>query len=236
VTDDLVISSHRLTDHEAFLIRARGSLTAANRHELRVSVQKCLVEVPAAIIIDIGDVDLVGNVAAATFVALRRDAADVGPGVPVLLAGSTDAALARRIRKLQPDQRIYPAADDALAAIVDAPTEAQWIFHRLPEGLAAPIEAAIWIIKACQRWGMPSMIERARRTTFDLAVTARRCPPGPTSLTASNNHRTLRVAIRTQAIGTTAPKCESGIRNRNYRHRITTTGHLLWAPLPAEHP
>jgi hypothetical protein len=53
--------------------------------DLRRAVQKCLVETPTAVIVDVTGMRLVDRVAAAAFVALRYDAADSGPGVRLLI-------------------------------------------------------------------------------------------------------------------------------------------------------
>jgi anti-anti-sigma regulatory factor len=233
---EVTVCSQRLLDQEAYLVRVSGPLTADKRHEVRRSVQKCLTEAPAAVVIDLSGIVLLDHLAAATFVAIHRDAAETGPGVPVLLAGPPDAALSLRIRSLQPDQPIYPTVADAIRAIADYPPEAHWIFHRLGDGLMAPTEAGLWIVKACQRWQIPSMSLRARLTAFDLTVTAHLCPPGPMSLAAVNDQGNLRIAIRTRSVQTTIATCDGRTRHPQYRHWVTANGHILWTSLPLRAP
>jgi anti-anti-sigma regulatory factor len=120
---ELTIATEHLPDLAAYVLRPTGEFTTANRHALRRSVQKHLAAAPAAIIVDLSDVQLPDRIVAATFIAIRRDAADALPGVALLLCGVTDAAIAKHLQTLLPRQPIFKTLADAIQGIGAAPTE-----------------------------------------------------------------------------------------------------------------
>jgi anti-anti-sigma regulatory factor len=103
---ELIIEVERAVEHDAYLVRASGWLGAWNRHDLRLAVQKCLVDLPAAVILDLGGLRLLDRLAAAVFVALRYDAVNSGPGIRVLMCGLDDEGLRQRNGRLLPEQGI----------------------------------------------------------------------------------------------------------------------------------
>jgi anti-anti-sigma regulatory factor len=233
---DLLIDVERLPELGAFAVCARGPLTAWNRHELRRTVFKCLAEVPAAIIVDLHGVYLVDRIAAAAFVAMRRMAANTGPGVSILLSGVDDVLLAQRVRALDRTQPIFQDLFDAVTAVREGPVGARWLWRRLSSGLQAPIEAGVLIAETCRTWGLSHLVFPARSTLFDLSLVARRCPEGQMRLAALYENNRLVLSIRTPAALDRTPTCVRHRPPRGYRHRATASGHILWTTLSTDPP
>jgi anti-anti-sigma regulatory factor len=233
---ELIISVERLFDHGAYVIHAAGPLGAWNRHDLRRAVQKCLVDLPTALILHVDGLQLLDRLAAGVFVALRYDASQTGPGIRALLCGVTDARLRQRIRLLQPQLDIYATVDDAIKAIYDRSDQTRWLFRRLGSGFQAPLEASAEIVDACQSWEVPALRSHAATTAFDLGLGALRCPPGPISLTAALHQGRLRIGLRVESVGGSDARCTRRRPLPNCRHQITQTGHILWISLPKGRP
>src|SRR4051812_37948340 len=66
-----------------------GRLTLADVAKLRLSLDKCLAEQPAAVLVDLSGLTVEEPLALTVFLTFSADAAR-WPGVPVLLCGPTD--------------------------------------------------------------------------------------------------------------------------------------------------
>jgi anti-anti-sigma regulatory factor len=232
IVSELIMGSDYLSDRDVYVLRPVGSLTITSRHELRRSVQQHLAVAPTAIIIDLDGTRLIDRIAAATFVAIRHDAARSGPGVALLLCGVADPYITRRIQALLPRQPIFHTLDHAIQAVDASPSEGHWALARVAPGLQAPFDAMAAIVDACRRWDLPTLVRPALTTTFTLCQTAFRCPPGPETIAALYQPTTLRIRLRVQPDDepVQAP-CTLRRPPRGFRHRITPTGHILWTSL-----
>ena len=229
---ELSIVVEQLPGHGACLIRATGPLTAWNRHHLRRAVLKCLTEIPTAIIVDVTGVHLVDRIAGAAFVSLRRESARTGPGVAFLLSGVEDRLLAQRIRTLDRNQPMYTGLDEAIDGIYNGPGVERWLYHRLPDGLLAPIDAGMTIADACTAWGLSHLAFPVRSVVFDLHLIARRCPPGRQSLAATYDDNLLLVSVRTPTTPDTPASCARLRPPPAFHHKAGVTGHIVWTALP----
>jgi hypothetical protein len=90
--------------------------------------------------------------------SLRRQAANAGPGINLLLCGLTDPLLSQRVRALDPTQPVFRDLDDSMGAIDDLPTTARRLYRRLPPGIEAPVQAGVIIAEACATWGLPHVV------------------------------------------------------------------------------
>jgi anti-anti-sigma regulatory factor len=233
---ELSIVVDQLPDHGACVIRTAGPLTAWNRHHLRRTVLKCLTDIPTAIIVDVTGLHLVDRIAGAAFVSLRREAARTGPGVALLLCGVRDQLLAQRIRALDRTQPMFADVDEAIGSIYSGPGVARWLYHRLPEGLLAPIEAGMTIADTCTAWGLSHLAFPARAVVFDLHLIARRCPPGQQSLAATYDDNHLLVSVRTPTPPDALMSCARLRPPPGYYHKAGPTGHIVWTALPTMPP
>jgi anti-anti-sigma regulatory factor len=229
---ELSINVEQLPEHGAFVVRAVGPLTAWNRHFLRRAVLKCLPDMPSAVIVDLTGVHLVDRIAAAAFVAMRREAARTGPGINLLLCGVVDQLLAQRIRTLDRTQGIYATVDGAIVAIYEGPPVARWIYRPLPGGLLAAVEAGVTIVDACSSWGLSHLAYPARTAVFDLYLLARRCPPGRQSLAATCDDIHLLMSVRTIPTTDGPLACVRRRPSQGFQHKAGPTGHIVWTALP----
>jgi anti-anti-sigma regulatory factor len=219
-------------EHGAALIHVSGPLTAWNRHHLSRAVLKALTDIPSAVIVDLSEAHLVDRVAAATFVAMRREAAKTGPGVGLLVCGARDQLLVQRIRALDRTQPVYDTVAQAIVGIADGSGVERWLFHRLPPGPQAPIEAGVSIAGACTRWGLSHLAFPARAALFDLYMVARRCPAGPMVMTVHYDAGYLLVSIRMPDAFDEVGACARLRPPAGHHHKAGRTGHLVWIALP----
>jgi anti-anti-sigma regulatory factor len=215
------------------LIRVAGPLTALNRHHLRRAVLRALTDIPSAIIVDLTKAHLVDRIAAATFVALRREATRTGPGVGLLMSGVRDQLLMQRIRALDRTQPVFTTSDEAIAGLDDGPGAERWLYHRLPPGVEAPVDAGVTIANACTGWGLSHLAFPARAAVFDLYLVAHRCPSGRFALTANCDGGYLLVCIRTPHEPDGVGACARLRPPPGYHHKAGRTGHIVWTALSA---
>lgn len=183
---------------EALLIRPVGSLTMRNRRRLRSSVLKCLADCPTAVIVDLSECRLADLLAAAVFVAVRREAA-AGPGINVLLCGAS-GELATRIMSLDPRQPSYETRRQAIDAIDSGPMVPSWRQQRLRVEPETASLAGCMIADACVDWHLPDLIYAARAVMFDLVRAAFVCSPAELRIIVSQRPTGLLLSIRAQVL------------------------------------
>ena len=242
---ELAIDMEPVPDHRVCLVRPVGVLTRRNRHRLRAVVLKCLAECPAAVVVDLTEVELVDGIAAAIFVALSREAA-TGPGISVLLCGAR-GFLARRLKALDPRQPQYPTVADAIDAIDRGHAVRNWIYKRLPAEPESASIAGCLVADACVAWQMPQFIYATRTVTFGLMRDAYRCPVTELHLVMSQRAEALLLSIRSRTTEhfpdcveerespvTAASRVAAGSAGSaaTYHHTITSSDHIGWALLP----
>jgi anti-anti-sigma regulatory factor len=171
-----------------------GSLTMHNRHRLRSAVLKCLADCPTAVVIDLSDCELADRLAAAAFVAVRREAA-AGPAINVLLCGAT-GAMAERIEALDPGQSPEQTRPEAIRAIDRGPTVATWRRERFPAAPESTSLAGCLVADACIDWNLPALIHPARGVMFDLVHDAYVCSPTELRVIVSKRPAGLVLSVR----------------------------------------
>ena len=237
--NDLQIAVVSVPARGALLVHPVGSLTMRNRRHLRSAVLKCLAECPTAVVVDLSDCELAEVLAAAVFVAVRREAA-AGPGINVLLCGAT-GALASRIEALDPRQTIYPTRDEALDAVGDGPAVATWRRARFPAEPESTSLAGCLIADACADWRLPELIHPTRAVMFNLVHDAFVCSPNELRVIVSQRRNGLVLSVRSHI---PAGHWDDCALEREPHHRTTTlataqhvtyyrtviaTDHLNWA-------
>jgi hypothetical protein len=236
---DLEITVESVPGQEALLVRAVGSLTMRNRRRLRSSVLKCLADCPTAVVVDLSDCRLAELLAAAVFVAVRREAA-VGPGINVLVYGAS-GALAERIKALDPTQPSYETRQQAIDAVECGPIVPSWRQQRLPVEPETASLAGCLIADACVDWHLPDLVYAARAVMFDLVRAAFVCSPAELRIIVSQRPTGILMSIRAQVLAghwsDCAPDAEPQHRTTaiqpaqtvTYYQTVIGNDHLNWA-------
>jgi anti-anti-sigma regulatory factor len=242
---DLEITVLSISGHGAVLIYPVGSLTTGNRHRLRAAVLKCLADCPTAVIVDLSDCVLIDKVAAAIFVAVRREAA-AGPAIDVLLCGAS-GVMAERIKALDPRQPLYQTRRKAVDAIGRVAVVAAWRRERFPAVPEATSLASCLVTDACADWRLPDLLHPARAVMFDLVRAAYVCSPEALRIVVSQRVGGLLLSVSTDVPAGHWDDCALDRRPqrdiatlpgtptlmaRYYRTAIVSS-HLHWAYLTA---
>jgi anti-anti-sigma regulatory factor len=234
---DLEIAVEPVPDQGALLIRPVGSLTMRNRRRLRSAVLKCLAGCPTAVVVDLSDCRLADRLAAAVFVAVRREAA-AGPAINVLLCGA-EGELRARIAALDPRQPSYRTRAEAIAAIRGGPAVAGWRRQRFPVAPDSTSLAGCLIADACVDWNLPDFVHPARAVMFDLVRSASVCSPAELSVIVSQRRSGLLLSVRSHLPGGHWDRCVGTPRQRTatlastrsvtYYETVIASDHLNWA-------
>jgi anti-anti-sigma regulatory factor len=243
---DLEIAVEALPDQGAALVYPVGLLTMRNRRRLRTAVLKCLADCPTAVVLDLSDCSLVDQLAAAVFVAIRREAA-AGPAINVLLCGAS-GAMAERIKALDPVQPMYATRDDAIDAIGRAPVVAAWRRQRFPVAPESTSLAGCMVADACADWQLPDLIHPARSVMFELVHAAYVCSPEELRIIVSQRPGSLLLSVRSHVPAGHWDDCaldrepqrgsETLTKTQpvtvNYYRTVILSDHLNWAHLSVE--
>jgi hypothetical protein len=195
-----------------------------NRHRLRSTVLKCLADCPTAVVVDLSDCELADRLAAAVFVAVRREAA-AGPAINVLLCGAT-GAMAERIEALAPGQRADQTRPDAVNAIDQGLTVATWRRGRFSAAPEATSLAGCLVADACVDWNLPDLIHPARGVMFDLVHAAYVCSPTELRVIVSKRLGSLVLSVRSHLPDGHRDDCALG-REPQHRTTILATTHMV---------
>jgi anti-anti-sigma regulatory factor len=187
-----------------------------NRHRLRSAVLKCLAECPTAVVVDLSDCELADRLAAAVFVAVRREAA-AGPAINVLLCGAT-GAMAERIEALDPGQSAEQTRQEAIDAIDRGLAVATWRRERFSAAPEATSLAGCLVADACIDWNLPDLIHPARAVMFDLVHDAYVCTPTELRVIVSQRPSGLVLSVRSH---TPAGHWDDCALDREPKHRTT---------------
>jgi anti-anti-sigma regulatory factor len=188
-----------------------------NRHRLRSTVLKCLADCPTAVVVDLSDCELADRLAAAVFVAVRREAA-AGPAINVLLCGAT-GAMAERIEALDPGQSAGQTRQEAIGAIDRGLAVTTWRRERFAVAPEATSLAGCLVADACVDWNLPDLVHPARAVMFDLVHDAYVCSPTELRVIVSQRPGGLVLSVRSH---TPAGHWDDCALDRDPMHRSTT--------------
>lgn len=207
---------------------------------------KCLADCPSAVVVDLSDCDLADQLAAAMFVAVRREAA-AGPAINVLLCGAS-GAMAARIRALDPGQPSYRTRDEAIAAIDRGPVVATWRRERLPAEPESTSLAGCLVADACVDWRLSDLVYPAREVMFNLVRAAYVCSPTELRVIVSQRLHGLLLSVRSHVPAghwdactldrepehSTDPPARAQTVTVTYFRTVILSDHLSWALISTE--
>jgi anti-anti-sigma regulatory factor len=244
--NDLEITVEAVPGQGAVLVYPVGLLTMRNRRRLRTAVLKCLADCPTAVVVELSDCELVDQLAAAVFVAVRREAA-AGPAIKVLLCGAT-GTMAERIKALDHGQPMYSTRREAVEAIDRAPIVADWRRERFPVAPESTSLAGCLVADACADWNLPDLIHPARSVMFELVHAAYVCSPEELRIIVSQRSGGLLLSVRSHVPAGHWDDCtldREPQRGRStlptmqqvtvtYYRTVIVSDHLNWAHLSVE--
>jgi anti-anti-sigma regulatory factor len=239
----LQISVESIPDHGALLVHPVGSLTLHNRHRLRSAVLKCLADCPTAVVVDLSDCEFADRLAAAVFVAIRREAA-AGPAINVLLCGAS-GTMAERIEALDPGQSADQTRPEAIGAIDRGLAVATWRRARFPVAPESTSLAGCLVADACTDWNLPDLLHPARAVMFDLVHDAYVCSPTELRVIVSRRPAGLVLSVRSHTPDGHWDDCAldrqpqhrtatlASTRKVTYYRTVIASDHLNWALVSA---
>ena len=156
------------------LVGLHGKLTGRTVAHVRMTLLKCMVECPPALVADLSDLSIRGpGVELTVFRAVQRRGVE-WPGVPLILCGARPA-LATRLSQRGLDRTI-PIVRDAAAALdavlLAEPLAGQKLRLRLRASGAAPGQARELLRQACEGWGLQHLVQSAELTLSELVTNA----------------------------------------------------------------
>lgn len=166
--DDLFAGDVRIdvrVEREVFVLTLEGQLNVRTAVEIRRRANKCLVENPRCVLLDVAELEVVTPAMLSVFAVLAKDAAAY-PGTELAVCGASEhvALVLRRIRARQ-GITVVPTTEES--------PEAAWCsFLRLPASPAAPGIARREAARVHARWGMPGSAGRAEMVVSELVTYA----------------------------------------------------------------
>ncbi|MEU4245372.1 STAS domain-containing protein [Actinoplanes sp. NPDC026619] len=224
-----------VADHDPDVLASpTGRLTFADVAKLRLSLDKCLAEQPASVLIGLNGLTVDDPLTLTVFLAFSADAAR-WPGVPVLLCGPTDevrtmlaAAAFRRLpvfesvaagrEHVRTHRRVRSTLSEQLLPIAGAARHARDV-----------------TTEACLRWDLPHLVGPATLIASELVSNAAVHASTIAHLRLTLGERHLTIAVRD---GSTQPPVvpdpAAGIAERGNGLKLVSVSALSWGWLPAE--
>ncbi|MBX9641882.1 MAG: STAS domain-containing protein [Mycobacteriaceae bacterium] len=147
------------TEESVVVLTAEGVLDANNSVELRDSITKATVDVPAAVIVDVNALDVPDEAAWSAFVSARWQL-DTRPDVPIILVSSNraarDAITRSGVAQFMP---VYPTEKGALKAVPKlGRRKLRHAQAKLPANLTSLRESRQLVREWLTTWSRPGLI------------------------------------------------------------------------------
>ncbi|RAK27770.1 hypothetical protein B0I29_122153 [Actinoplanes lutulentus] len=192
------IITERDLDAGLATVRFSGTLSSETAGLLNAAVGRAAAECPAAVVVDLSELNPVAGPAVSVLPALTRHASRTW-GVPVLLCGAA-AEIVRELGSQRGSVALYDRRDDAVLAIrAGVP---RWACEHLtpaPESVAA---ARRVVGESCEAWGLGQLRDRACLVVSELATNAIQHTGSGFGVMVSGTPVFLRIGVRD---GSSAP-------------------------------
>jgi hypothetical protein len=156
---------------DATLIAPHGVLDLTTYAELRDALLKHALEIPSALIVDVGSLMVPTDATLAVFSSVWMQVAD-WPGVPIVLVATRP--LDRRRLARSAVARLVPvreSVEDALAAIEEPPVRQRTVLE-LPDDPTSAATARRFVAVTCARWGCGDQLIDAELIANELVENA----------------------------------------------------------------
>src|SRR5690349_2790336 len=183
-------------------LRVRGCWDWRLFLEVRTTVLRCLVEHPAAMILDLRGLSDPTASSTALWLAMRRAAEAIRPPVRLVLCAQQQTPLTVRLHRLGATRilPVFATVAQARAAVAAGLALPEQLQRTLPGSPAAVTEAAALVDEACRAWSLPRLLHPARLLITELASNAVRHAGTEVVVTVARRDRGLFLAVRDGSI------------------------------------
>jgi hypothetical protein len=141
---------------------------------VRRVVHRCLSDYPAALIVDLDELDDPEGASALLWLTARSTGEAMRPGVRLVLCLEPDTMLAARLQRLGA-RWFMPVFDDAAharAALISRPVLTDYSRLRLAPEPTSPSMARMLVADACRAWALPDLLSAGQLVASELVTNA----------------------------------------------------------------
>jgi anti-sigma regulatory factor (Ser/Thr protein kinase) len=192
--DEFMITVER--NEDMVVAALGGALTLRTAPAVRAALLKCLVECPAALIVDVARLTVDSDLPLTVFRAVQRQATR-WPGIPMVLCRPT-SALASRLagRATGRHLPVHATVEQAIAAAQRPISARPTVRADLPASVHAGRRARDVVVQACSEWGLDTRAGDAEVIVSELASNAVRHAVAPLQLLVAVRGDYLHIAVR----------------------------------------
>jgi anti-sigma regulatory factor (Ser/Thr protein kinase) len=242
--DSLTVSVDRDLDADVATVTLAGELTLRSASTLRTTLQKCLAECPASIVVDLRDVAVLWPPALMTLRTISFGA-ELRPDVAMLVClseGQSDQ-LDGTLRAVN----VYDSVEDALLAAANGRRLLRRRAALITMTVDGPREARQTVRQACEDWELGPLARSAELVTSELVTNAILHAGTPAELEVLLRGQFLHLRVRDGStnpprLNPTAaarPPFETGGRGlrlvdvyaSGWGHVLSHGGKMVWATL-----
>jgi anti-anti-sigma regulatory factor/anti-sigma regulatory factor (Ser/Thr protein kinase) len=185
------------------LVTVNGVLTAETAPLLRRTLMKCLVQGPAAVIVELGALRVDRRSSLAVFPAALH--AHDQPGTELILCGASAELAAQMDGRILGDIPSYTTYANARTAVTDTRLAPHRMTIRLAATPTAARSARVMITQACRSWQVEHLTEAATLVITELVANAVQHARTDLHVTAALRGEHLRLSVRDHSPQTTLP-------------------------------
>ncbi|RSM64250.1 ATP-binding protein [Actinoplanes sp. ATCC 53533] len=155
-------------------LTARGRWDRLLHTEVTDTLRKCFAQHPAALILNVHDLDDGGAASATVWMSARMIGADLDPPVQVVVCVPTDTPLAARLQRLGARRMLplFASMPEARSAAASRLPLTDRLVARLAPTNQAPGIARGLVSAACAAWSLPSLLYPAKLVVSELVLNA----------------------------------------------------------------
>jgi anti-sigma regulatory factor (Ser/Thr protein kinase) len=227
-------------DGAVAVLAVRGAWDRRLWRETSITLRKCLAQHPAALIVDLTALDDRAATSVPTWLVAQGAAAGMVPPVQMALCVSPGLVLADRLQRLGA-RRFLPVFAKVRQARVAVQSRLP-LSERLPLSLAAlpesPAVARDLVGRACQAWGLPSLLYPARLIVSELVTNAVEHAGTAIKVVVSRRGAGLHLAVADgdhrlpELRPPVAPRPGQPLDERGRGLRIVHTTATVWGAMP----
>jgi hypothetical protein len=165
--------------------------------EVTDTLRKCFAQHPAALIINLHDLDDGDGVSATVWMSARMVGADMDPPVQVVVCVSTAVPVAARLHRLGARRMLplYATMPEARSAAVSRLPLTERLVARMAPTTQAPSVARGLVAAACSAWSLPSLLYPAKLVVSELVLNAVEHAGTETEVTISRRGTGIHIAV-----------------------------------------
>jgi hypothetical protein len=178
-------------------LTARGRWDRELHSQVTDTLRKCFAQHPAALIIDLRDLDDGDAASATVWLSARMIGADMDPPVQVVVCVSTDAPPAARLRRLGARRMLplFASLPEARSAAASRLPLTDRLVARMAPTSQAPSVARGLVAAACSAWSLPSLLYPAKLVVSELVLNAVEHAGTETEVTVSRRGTGIHIAV-----------------------------------------